>query len=561
MTLVYRTQQLAEFWANSGSAQDIQNAVDAATAAGGGTVLVPAGNFTFNINFTSTKFSGYAGVVIPGGVNVIGAGANQTILYCPLSGWDYSNLARQSLFLLDGSNEKPIRISGITFQGSVNTTYGADDDRALKGIVAYGVKDCRIDHCVFIDFVSAGIAVSNNYVHKWNRGVIDHCIFDNPYKDTFYALTGNKPYWAYGVIVGGDNVWREDFESYYLGQYNNDTWFIEDCSFRRCRHAVAMGSSCAWAVIRHCNFTEMIVSYFGSYVDAHGGARGYEVYNNTIENCPTDSRSIDDPAYWGKYMGVGINPRGGAGVIFNNTLINFDVGSAIKLSNDQTNETYRLNGFWIWNNTFINVTSQLSTSPGSFTIDENDEYFLYAKPNYTPYTYPHPLTLEGLPPAYATPWTGELEEGTYKITVPQQVKVGSDVYNFKQWEDGSTNPVRTVNLTSNTTITAIYELMPAGKGTLECHAYIDAEEVAVPVEIVGVGTYTTPFTVELNVGDYTLNATYDTQTQTKTVAVVEGAITKVDFKFSKAPPIPLGLAFLFLLGILGAAAIAKKGGE
>jgi hypothetical protein len=384
-----------KIWAKSGSAEDIQAAVDAVAAAGGGTVYIPAGNFTFNIDFSRTKFSGYAGVVIPGGVNVIGAGANQTILYCPLSGWDYSNLARQSLFLLDGSNEKPIRISGIVFQGSVNTTYGADDDRALKGIYACGVKDCRIDHCVFIDFVSAGIAVTNNYVHKWNRGVIDHCIFDNPYKDTFYALTGNKPYWAYGVIVGGDYIWREDFESYYLGQYNNDTWFIEDCSFRRNRHAVAMGSSCAWAVIRYCNFTEMIVSYFGSYVDAHGGARGYEVYNNTIVNCPTDNRSII--GYDGQYMGVGINPRGGAGVIFNNTLVNFDVSAAIRLSNDQTNETYRLNGFWIWNNTFINVTHQLDTSPGSFTIDENDEYFLYAKTNYNPYLYPHPLTLQEMP--------------------------------------------------------------------------------------------------------------------------------------------------------------------
>ena len=391
------TISTTQITAKSGSAEDIQAAVNAVAAAGGGTVYIPAGNFTFNINFSRTIFNGYEGVVIPGGVNVIGAGNNQTILFCPLSGWRYSDSTRQSLFLLDGSNGKPIRISGIVFQGSVNTTYGADDDRVLKGIFACGVKDCRIDHCVFIDFVSAGIMVTNNYVHKWNRGVIDHCIFDNPYKDTFYALTGNRAYWAYGVIVSGDYIWREDFESYYLGKYNNDTWFIEDCSFRRCRHGVAMATDGAWAVIRYCNFTEMILSYYGSYIDAHGGARGYEVYNNTIVNCPTDGRSISDPQYWGKYMGVGINPRGGAGVIFNNTLINFGTSAAIILSNDQNNATYRLNGFWIWNNIFINVTTQLSTSPGSFTIDENDEYFLYPKPNYTPYPYPHPLTLQEMP--------------------------------------------------------------------------------------------------------------------------------------------------------------------
>ena len=381
-------------WAKSGTPEDIQEAVDTVATVGGGIVRIPEGNFTFNINFDQKIFGGYAGVVVPGGVSLIGMGADKTILYCPLTGWDYSSAERQSLIVVDGSNEKPVRISGICFQGSVNFEPGADDNRALKGIYVCGVKDYRIDHCKFIDFCSAAIAVTNNYVHKWNRGVIDHCEFDNPYKDTFLEKTGNRPYWAYGIIVGGDYEWRDI--DYYLGQYDGkkDICYIEDCSFRRCRHAVAMSASCAWAVVRHCYFTEMIVSYFGSYVDVHGGARGFEVYDNVIENSPTDGRSIEDPSYWGKYMGVGIAPRGGAGVIFNNTLINFDVGPAIKLLNDQDNEMYRLNGFWIWDNTFINVTTQLATDPGAFTINENDEYFLYPKPGYMPYPYPHPLTLQ-----------------------------------------------------------------------------------------------------------------------------------------------------------------------
>jgi hypothetical protein len=62
------------------------------------------------------------------------------------------------------------------------------------------------------------------------------------------------------------------------------------------------------------------------------------------------------------------------------------------------------------------------------------------------------------PPTTITPWSGQLDEGTYRVTMPQQVQVGSDVYNFKQWEDGSTNPVRTIDLTSDTTITATYVL-------------------------------------------------------------------------------------------------------
>jgi len=379
-------------WAKSGSAEDIQAAVDEVVAMGGGTVYIPEGNFTFNINFNEKIFGGYAGVVLPGGVNLTGMGPDKTILYCPLSGWRYDDSSRQCLILVDGSNEKPVRISGICFQGSVNFEEGADDDRPLKGLFICGAKDYRVDHCKFIDFCSAGITVTNNYVHKWNRGVIDHCEFDNPYKDTFLEKTGNKPYWAYGVIVGGDYEWRD--MDYYLGKYDGlkDICYIEDCNFSKCRHAVAMGASCAWMVVRHCYFTEMIVSYFGSYIDAHGGARGFEAYNNIIENSPTDERSIDDPAYWGKYMGVGIGPRGGSGVIFNNILKNFHVSPAIKLSNDQHEEQYRLNGFWIWDNTFENVQKELETSPGDFPIEENQEYFLYAKPDYTPYPYPHPLT-------------------------------------------------------------------------------------------------------------------------------------------------------------------------
>jgi hypothetical protein len=383
--------------AKSGSAEDIQAAVDAVSSTGG-VVYIPEGNFTFKINYSIIRINnGYAGVQIPGGVSIIGAGNNKTILFCPLSCWNYSLAKSQAFFILDGINDKPIRISGITFQGSVNLSVGADDDRYLSGIKAYGVKNYRIDNNVFIDFLQSAISVSGNYVHKWNHGVIDHNIFDNPYKDIFWNYTGNKPYWAYGIIVGGDYPNYPDMD-YYLGNYHNNTAFIEDNSFSRHRHSVAMSSSGGWAVVRHNNFTTMILSHYGSYVDAHGGARGYEVYDNIINNSPTDYRSVGDQTqYYGRYMGLGVNPRGGSGVIFNNTFINFDVGSAIKLSNDQSDPTYRLNGFWIWGNAFVNVTTQLATSPGNFNITEGVEYFLYEKPCYKAYPYPHPLTLEDLP--------------------------------------------------------------------------------------------------------------------------------------------------------------------
>jgi len=79
---------------------------------------------------------------------------------------------------------------------------------------------------------------------------------------------------------------------------------------------------------------------------------------------------------------------------------------------------------------------------------------------------------------------------------------------------------------------------PPEKGTLECHAYVDSRESAVAVEIVGVGTYQTPFTVELSPGTYTLRATYLWQTQEKTVTIRAGETTRVDFRFAALPPLP-----------------------
>jgi len=62
-----------------------------------------------------------------------------------------------------------------------------------------------------------------------------------------------------------------------------------------------------------------------------------------------------------------------------------------------------------------------------------------------------------------TPYTATLEEKSYTITMPQtwtDPATGKN-YQFKNWEDGTTNPTRTINLTADMTITATYEEIPA----------------------------------------------------------------------------------------------------
>jgi len=62
--------------------------------------------------------------------------------------------------------------------------------------------------------------------------------------------------------------------------------------------------------------------------------------------------------------------------------------------------------------------------------------------------------------SYVTPWSEPLEEGAYVIEMPASVQVGIETYNFKQWEDGSTNPKRTINLFAEMSLFATYELGP-----------------------------------------------------------------------------------------------------
>jgi len=380
----------AKIFARSGSPQDIQDAVDAANAAGGGNVFIPSGIFDFSIDPNKVAVNNLpVGVIIPGGVNIFG---NQTTLSQPAD-----PPAHSSMFLIDGYNGNPVRISGIYFKGYVMRT----EDPANIGITIISTNNFRIDHCNFTDFSWSAIELTTNYRQSYPlRGVIDHNSIDNPYKDN---LNIPNRLWGYGIGIHRDDyTWVSDIDSI-LGHYDDNPCvvYIEDNTFRRNRHSIAANGGGHY-VARHNYFTEMIISWYGSYVDAHGstgpppavGTRAVEIYENTIENSPTDNRSTSNPSNWGSYTGIGTGIRGGGGVIFNNTYINFQVGAAIQLYSDASWEQCKPHDIWIWDNIFENVAVQISTPGGTYPTVEGVDYFLYAKPNYTSYPYPHPLTLD-----------------------------------------------------------------------------------------------------------------------------------------------------------------------
>lgn len=79
-------------------------------------------------------------------------------------------------------------------------------------------------------------------------------------------------------------------------------------------------------------------------------------------------------------------------------------------------------------------------------------------------------------------------------------------------------------------------------GALKCSGFADSLSVSVPVEITDIGTFKTPFTIELPPGTYNLKATYEGQVSEKKVSIMENTVSEVSFNF-KLPPLtgPLGI--------------------
>lgn len=180
---------------------------------------------------------------------------------------------------------------------------------------------------------------------------------------------------------------------------------------------------------------------------------------------------------------------------------------------------------------------KIITLTGDLTLTAFYEQGFTLAINSTP--VPAQFTLNGQ--TVQTPFNQVLPAGNYNINMPQTI----GDYTFKQWNDGDTNPNKSINLAADTQLTATYEYVappppPPGKGKLDVHALLGPTEVIAQVEIVGVGNYTTPFTVDLDPGTYTLKTTYQEKETTQTATVTEGQTTRVDLQF-EAPVITFPL--------------------
>jgi len=163
--------------------------------------------------------------------------------------------------------------------------------------------------------------------------------------------------------------------------------------------------------------------------------------------------------------------------------------------------------------------------------------------------------------------------GTYQADEGSQISVtalASQGWKFDHWLlDGGTrteNPT-IVTMDADHSLEAHFSQIQAETGTLEIHAYLDSQEVGASVSISGVGSYTTPVTLAVPAGTYTVGASYGGLPQTKTAQVAKGQTTLVVFQYQKKEEekkfdwTTAGMAAAGLFALLGIALLATAGEE
>jgi hypothetical protein len=362
---------LPDLTAASGSASDIQEAVDLVAANFGvGNVHIPEGTWNFVEVGESWKT-----VTIPAGINVFGAPTQRdangqvvtwrTVLVMPYDVPGSDSTGMPNWFVISGNSNpnRPSRFSDIKLQGyrEINPS----STTMHVALVVSNVIDYRVDHCSF-KYTCGGVRLTGHDC----CGVFDHNRLVN-------GIGIHAPYdqitIGYGILMTratGESEWDTDLSNI-LGKYNSYTHFIEDCYFSDWRHCTVTN----WA--SHCVFRHNTIQYDNGYgsIDAHMqysapyyGGRAYEVYGNSIIE-QTESG-------WN----TAANIRSGGGVFFNNTVD--ATHDAFVNAESDANEIY------VWGNNFYGSRLVMGS------LEEGVGYFLYQPSWYTPYQYPHPLTLE-----------------------------------------------------------------------------------------------------------------------------------------------------------------------
>jgi hypothetical protein len=193
------------------------------------------------------------------------------------------------------------------------------------------------------------------------------------------------------------------------------------------------------------------------------------------------------------------------------------------------------------------------------------------------------VQIEGVSGYFDTPLEIQIPVGTYKVTCGYLVstlektvtieegKTTEVVFNFsrkeieekvvtKKEEEVVTKEEEGV-VTKEEEEVKKEEEVKVKKGTLWVEASIDGQKIVATVDVYKdsnkIGTYETPFTLELEEGTYRLEATYENLKETRTATVVAERVTYVEIEFKRVEvPSKVEIPWLLILIGLGALAIA-----
>jgi hypothetical protein len=320
------TAQAADpVWPADGSEAALQAAVDSLPAAGTAVIVVPPGAWVY----TGTVKIERSDTVL------IGSGATRSRLY---------RTGEETAALVRANKSTGVRVASLGIDGNAASTSSSSG----VGVWMQDVVDFRVDHCLFREHGASAVRANGT-----SRGVVDHSTFDKIYKPPIANL-------GYGVVVYGVGA----IENVPFG--SEKATFIEDSSFRDCRHAVASNNGARY-VFRHNDVRANVVSHA---IDAHGQEYGSVVGTEWVD---VNHNVVAEPVYSANAVRI----RGGKGVVWSNTFTGYTYG--VNLTEGTPQATGPVH---IWGNTVTG--QQLSAGAGT-------TYELSAPSGYTGYEYPHPL--------------------------------------------------------------------------------------------------------------------------------------------------------------------------
>ncbi|MGB8856618.1 MAG: hypothetical protein WCC58_08105, partial [Burkholderiales bacterium] len=339
----------------------VQTAVNSAKS--GTTVLIPAGDCNW----------GTSSLNVPGGIYLKGSGKTATTIRRGGSVPTTSSLVRFQC----AAGSAPVALSDMQLVGW--GTLGTDD----MGVRLENscVRDFRIFNSKFSKFTFAAIDINGEGGSQLPKGVI----YNNEIVNNYTVGRNNL---GYGVVVYANNQGGD--VGAVLG--SAETVFVEDNVFSGNRHSIAANSGARY-VLRYNSLTQTNETKNWGQVDAHGSGNpccgtvnstfAWEVYNNKFLSAITDGGTG-----WAMFM------RGGDGVVFNNTFASGLVqGVGITVETGCTGSypaAGQTRSAHVWGNSHNVMRIYSSGGDCNVFFQQNRDYFLAARPGYTPYAYPHP---------------------------------------------------------------------------------------------------------------------------------------------------------------------------